>query len=423
MKKVCMVGTGYVGLVTGACFEHLGHQVICVDTDKQKIQRLNDGHCPIYEEGLEELLKNATRLSFSDNLAQALKESEIVFICVGTPEKEDGNADLTYVFDACQTISDNLREGQTVVIKSTAPVTAVPKVKEILDQANIPYNLVSNPEFLAQGTAVKDFLNPDRVVIGSNTDDGFKQVGALYENVNAPIIKTDVVSAILAKYAANAFLATKVSFINSIARLCEAVGANVTDVATGMGYDKRIGNRFLNAGVGYGGSCFPKDTKALIKTGEDYGVNLDILKVVDEVNVTQRQIVLAKLKKHLGQLKDKNICLLGLAFKPGTDDLREAPALYLAKELINENSNVKAYDPIVKKVTGFDGQLSIVDDLYEAAHQADAIILVTEHPSFVDIDFEKIKAATKGNVIIDGRNLLNGKALCAQGFVYEGIGV
>ncbi len=412
-----------MGLVTGACFAHLGHDVKCIDTDTEKIKRLNEGECPIYEEGLNELLKSE-HLGFSTDLEQAVKDSEIIFICVGTPEKEDGSADLRYVFDVCKSVAGYLKDGQTIVIKSTLPVTAVPKIKELLDESGAKYNLVSNPEFLAQGTAVKDFLEPDRVVIGSNTEDGLNQVAKLYENVDAPIVKTNIESAIIAKYAANAFLATKVSFINSIASLCEEVGANVNDVAIGMGHDKRIGNRFLKAGIGYGGSCFPKDTKALVKMGDEVGVSFDILKAVDSINTRQREIVLEKLKNYLNDFDGKTICMLGLAFKPGTDDMRDAPSLYLAKELLDSNSSLQVFDPIVKSVKGFDeSKLVIKDEAYQAAKGADAIVLVTEHPEFADLDFGKIKGLVRGNVIIDGRNFLDAKKLKDYGFDYEGIGI
>ena len=419
-----MIGTGYVGLVTGACFAHLGHDVICVDTDKEKIKNLQDGQCPIYEEGLKELIANSEHLKFSTDLEESVKKSEIIFVCVGTPERDDGSADLTYVFDVCKSIAPHLKDGQTVAIKSTTSVTAVPDTRALLDKSGAKYHLVSNPEFLAQGTAVKNFLEPDRVVIGSDDDNGFRKVAALYENIDAPIVQTNIESAMIIKYASNAFLATKVSFINSIAALCEKVGANVSDVAEGMGHDKRIGSRFLRAGVGYGGSCFPKDTKALVKIGEENGLNLDILKAVDSINVNQRQVVLDKLKSHLNTFEGKNICLLGLAFKPGTDDLREAPAVYLAKELLDSNSNLQVFDPIVKKLDGIDdSRLVFKEEAYRAAQDADAIVLVTEHPEFADLDFARIKELARGNVIIDGRNFLDSKLLKSYGFKYEGIGI
>jgi len=423
LKKVCVIGTGYVGLVSGACFEHLGHAVICVDNDAQKVDKLKSGYCPIYEEGLEELLQKATHLTFATDLKEAQEKSEIIFICVGTPEKEDGNADLSFVFEVCRQIGEHLKENQTIVIKSTLPITAVPEIRQLLDKSGVTYNLVSNPEFLAQGTAVKDFLQPDRVVIGSDNEAGFNQVAALYEKIEAPVIRTDIASAIMIKYASNTFLATKISFINSIARLCEKAGANVKDVAAGMGYDKRIGNRFLNAGIGYGGSCFAKDTKALLKTAEKFGLSLDLLQAVEAVNVTQRQIVVEKLKHHLGKLEGKQICLLGLAFKPGTDDLRDAPALYLAGDLLNFNSRLKAYDPIVKHVKGFDGLLEVKEEPYEAVKNADAIVFVTEHPQFTKLDFDKIKTLVKGNIIIDARNFLDADEIKSLGFIYEGIGL
>lgn len=422
MKKVCIIGTGYVGLVNGACLEHLGHEVICVDKHQSKIKALKEGECPIHEQGLEELLQKAQRLQFTSDLEQAASKSEVIFICVGTPEKADGDADSSYVFEACKQISAHV-SGKTVVIKSTLPVTAIEDIQEAINADTSSYNLVANPEFLSQGTAVKDFLEPDRIVIGSNNDAGFDSVASLFRGIDAPIVKTDIASAIMIKYASNAFLATKVSFVNSIAQLCEKVGANINDVASGMGYDKRIGKLFLRAGVGFGGSCFPKDTKALVKTGSRLGVNLEILKAVVNVNKLQRQLVIEKLQRHLGQLDGKYIGLLGLAFKPGTDDLREAPALHLARDLIELNTRINAFDPIIKEVDGFNGKLVVKDEAYQAVKDADAIVFVTEHPEFNNLDFSKIKELAKGNIIIDGRNFLDGSKLKAQGFVYEGIGI
>ncbi|TET55433.1 MAG: UDP-glucose/GDP-mannose dehydrogenase family protein [Actinobacteria bacterium] len=422
MKKVSVIGTGYVGLVSGACFEHLGHQVLCIDKDEKKIAALKDGKCPIHEEGLEELLKKADNLSFDTDISR-ISESEIIFICVGTPEKENGDADLSYVYSVCEEIAGNLGEGQTVVAKSTIPVDSISKIKEILRKSNVDFNFASNPEFLAQGTAVKDFLEPDRVVIGSETEEGGKELEQLYQNMKAPIVKTDVESAIMIKYAANTFLATKVSFINSIARLCEKVGANVNDVAKGMGMDKRIGTRFLKAGIGYGGSCFTKDTKALIKTASKNGLSLDILKEVNKTNEEQRKLVIEKLRRHLGDLTDKQISMFGLAFKPGTDDLRDAPSLFLIEDLNKKVKSLTAFDPVIKELNGFDGKVSVKKGAYEAVEGADALVFVTEHPEFNDLDFERIKSLVKGNVIIDGRNFLDAEKLRSQGFIYEGIGV
>lgn len=422
MTEICIIGTGYVGLVTGACLEHLRHKVACVDKHKSKVAELRQGNCPIHEQGLERLLQKAQKLEFTTNLKQAASQSEIIFICVGTPEKEDGDADLSHVFEVCEQISAHI-DGKTVVIKSTLPITAIPDVRKILDSNSLSYDLVSNPEFLSQGTAVKDFLEPDRIVIGSDSDKGFDSVASLFQEIDAPVIKTDIASAIMIKYASNAFLATKVSFVNSIARLCEKVGANINDVANGMGYDKRIGKLFLKAGVGFGGSCFPKDTRALVKTGSKLGVELEILKAVDGVNTFQRQLVIEKLKRHLGDLDGKQVSLLGLSYKPGTDDLREAPALYLARDLLNLNTRINAFDPIIKQVDGFDGKLAVKEEAYQAVKDADAIIFVTEHPEFSLLDFARIKELAKGNIIIDGRNFLNGSKLKEAGFIYEGIGI
>lgn len=428
MAKICIIGTGYVGLVTGACFAKLGNDVICVDNDQNKLEILNKGKPHFFEEGLEEIITESlanNKISFTSNLKEAVKNTELIFICVGTPELPDGSADMSYVMEVASQIGQFANGEKVVVIKSTIPVTYAPKIEaEIKKNAKYSFELVSNPEFLAQGSAVYDFLNPDRVVVGASNIEAMEAIADLYKNFDCQVIKTDISSAIMVKYAANCYLATRISFINEIANLCEKVGADIKDVSLGMGLDRRIGPNFLKAGIGYGGSCFPKDTKALVKVAAELNYDFKILRSVTEVNIRQRKIVTKKLKKHLGDLHGKRIAILGLAFKPGTDDLRESPSVPIIKELINFGCELHAYDPIVNEINGINGnsKLKYALDPYEVFDKADALLVLTEYPEFDKLDFSVVKQKMNNNLIIDGKNILTKHNLVNAGFVYEGVG-
>lgn len=435
--KVTFLGTGYVGLVSGACLAEIGHEVICADIDKKKIAMLKKGIIPIYEIGLEEIVERNTkegRLTFTTDLKKAIQESEVVFMAVGTPEdKVTGQADLQYVFAVAETFGKHLNGYKLFVDKSTVPVGTAEKVEEIIKKASkgkYPFEVVSNPEFLREGAAVKDFQNPDRVVLGVKSEKARKMMEQIYRPIarnGRPIMFTDVRSAEIIKYAANAFLAMKITFINEVANFCDVAGGNVKEVAKGLGFDNRIGNRFLYAGIGYGGSCFPKDVKAFIETGREYNSHFHIIETVSEVNEAQRIKPFIKLKEVFGdKLKNKTIAVWGLAFKPRTDDIREAPGIENAKLFLEEGCKVKIFDPVAmpntKKILEHKS-LTYTKKALDALKGADALVIATEWDEFRVVDYKDIKKLMKGDVIYDGRNVLERAEAEANGFTYYGIGV
>lgn len=434
--KIAIVGTGYVGLVSGTCFAELGSNVTCVDINQEKIESLKKGIIPIYEPGLESMINknvNAGRLHFSINLEVVVNESEIIFIAVGTPSDEDGSADLKYVIDVARLIGKSINKYLVVVVKSTVPVGTSKKVKqaiqEELDKRNveIEFDVASNPEFLKEGDAIDDFIKPDRVVIGIETDKAKEVMTKLYQPImlnNFRVIFTDIPSAEMTKYAANAMLATRISFMNDIANLCELVGADVNMVRHGIGSDTRIGNKFLYPGCGYGGSCFPKDVKALIKTAKDNGYDLRVLNAVEEVNDQQKSILFNKFKKHYnGETQGKKITIWGLSFKPGTDDMREAPSLVLIEQLLNDGCDVTVYDPVAmnecKRIVG--DKVKYANDVYDSVLDAEVIFHVTEWKEFRMPNWGVIKRSMTSNpVMIDGRNVFEKNTL--NGIHYLSIG-
>ena len=435
--NIAIVGTGYVGLVSGTCFAEMGIDVTCVDVNEEKIQFLLDGQIPIYEPGLEELVKRnveAGRLHFTTDLSSCLDNVEVVFSAVGTPPDEDGSADLKYVLAVAKTFGQNIHRYTILVTKSTVPVGTAQKVKETVRAelekrgVDIVFDVASNPEFLKEGTAIKDFMTPDRVVVGTESEQAKKIMSRLYKPFmlsGERMIFTDIPSAEMIKYAANSMLATRISFMNDIANLCELVGADVNMVRKGIGSDTRIGKKFLYAGCGYGGSCFPKDVKALIKTAEKSGYPMRVLKAVEEVNESQKSILFNKLMKHYaGQLKGKTITLWGLAFKPETDDMREAPALVLIDKLQKAGCRVKVYDPIsmteCKRRIG--DIVTYCKDMYEAALDTDASLLVTEWKEFRMPSLAVLAKTMSHRVVIDGRNIYDAEEMHENGFAYYKIG-
>jgi len=436
--KIVVVGTGYVGLVTGSCLAEVGTDVICVDVNEEKIQNLQKGILPIYEPGLDEIVERnfkKGRLHFSTSLEEAIVGAQIIFIAVGTPPDEDGSADLKYVLQVAKSVGTHMNGYLIVVTKSTVPVGTASKVKKAIKQAlkdrqaNIDFDVASNPEFLKEGAAVDDFLKPDRIVIGVESEKAKTLLRQLYDPFvlnGHPLLFMDIPSAEMTKYAANAMLATKISFMNDIANLCELVGANVNEVRNGIGSDPRIGNKFIYPGIGYGGSCFPKDVKALIHTAEEYKYELRILKSVDAVNDDQKKVLFKKIQKHFnGDLKDRVFCMWGLSFKPKTDDMREAPSLVLIDALTKAGAKVQAYDPVAMKEAKhlLDGKAELKEDATCAAKGSDAIILVTEWPEFRLPDWQVICKSMKQNVMFDGRNIYHRKDLEKIGFTYYCIGM
>jgi UDPglucose 6-dehydrogenase len=435
--KIAIVGTGYVGLVTGTCFAEMGTEVYCVDVDKEKIENLKRGVMPIYEPGLEEMVSrnyHSGRLMFTTELKDCINEVEVLFSAVGTPPDEDGSADLKYVLEVAREVGRNMNHYLLVVTKSTVPVGTAQKVKkaiaEELDKrgVSIDFDVASNPEFLKEGAAIKDFMSPDRVVVGVESEVAEKLMSKLYRPFllnNFRVIFMDVPSAEMTKYAANAMLATRISFINDIANLCEIVGADVDMVRKGIGSDARIGSRFLYPGCGYGGSCFPKDVKALIHTGRQNGYDLRLLQAVEEVNEDQKGILFRKLEKHYGgDLKGKHIALWGLAFKPETDDMREAPSLVLIDRLLASGCVVRVYDPvsIPEAQRRFGGQIYYARDIYDAVVDADALVLVTEWKEFRLPSWSAVKKLMNDRLVLDGRNIYDTNELQENGFVYHRIG-
>jgi UDPglucose 6-dehydrogenase len=436
--KIAVIGTGYVGLVTGTCFAEVGIDVTCIDIDQKKIENLKKGILPIYEPGLEEMVVrnfDANRLHFSTNLAESIKGCDVAFIAVGTPPGEDGSADLKYVLGVAKEIGEHMSEYGVIVTKSTVPVGTAIKVKAAVQAAltkrneAIEFDVASNPEFLKEGAAVDDFLKPDRIVIGVDSKRAEELMRKLYKPFllnGHPIIFMDIPSAEMTKYAANAMLATKISFMNDVANLCEVMGADVNMVRKGIGSDPRIGNKFIYPGIGYGGSCFPKDVKALIKTAEDNGHKMRILQAVEDVNEDQKIVLFDKIAKHFkGDMKGKNFAIWGLSFKPKTDDMREAPSLVIIEKLLNASANVKAFDPVAmheaKKTLG--EQITYCKDQYDTLIDADALIIATEWPEFRSPNFNVISKLMKQKVIFDGRNIFDQDEMKELGFGYYCIGV
>lgn len=430
--KITIVGTGYVGLVTGTCFAETGNHVICVDIDEEKVKKLSLGQITIYEPGLEKLFErnlNDKRLSFTTDLKHGIEESDIIFLALPTPPGEDGSADLSYVLGVAEKIGPLLNGYKVIVNKSTVPVGTVSKVRDaIAKNTTVEFDVISNPEFLREGVAVEDFMKPERVVIGTQSERARKVMGELYEpfvRQGNPILFMDEASSELTKYAANSFLATKISFMNEIANICEKFGADVDMIRRGMGSDSRIGKRFLFAGIGYGGSCFPKDVHALVMSSNKAHYNFKILNAVMEVNQDQKTFLIPKIKKHFkNDLKGKHFALWGLAFKPNTDDIREAPSLYIIDELLDAGATITAFDPEatenVKRCKG--SKIKYVENEYDCLENADALIIATEWSSFRTPDFEKMDKNLKSKVIFDGRNLFSLDTMKKLGYHYESVG-
>ena len=427
MNRIAIIGTGYVGLTTGACFAHLGHQVTCADIDATKIERLNAGEIPIVEDGLAEIVQEATRagrLRFVVGTSEAAADCEFAYLCVPTPQGADGSADLSYIEAAASELKAVLPAEAIVVNKSTVPVGSTRLVEHVLGRPDLA--VVSNPEFLREGSAVRDFLNPDRIVIGADDQAAAIRVAALYIGIAAPLMVTDPASAETIKYASNAFLASKLSFINAVAAVCEAVGADVSDVVLGMGYDKRIGRDFLKPGPGWGGSCFPKDSRALLRIAEDAGYDFSLLRGVIEVNDEQFDRVVDKVRTLVGgSLEGVRVAALGLTFKAGTDDRRDSPAVEIIRRLTGAGANVRAYDPTVDSADGapeLGDRTEVVSDAYAAAEGAAVLVVLTEWDEFKWLDLDKIAELMAAKRVVDARNLLDRSAVASRGFEYEGIG-
>jgi UDPglucose 6-dehydrogenase len=437
--NISIIGSGYVGLVTGACLAELGNKVICADNDNKKITELKKGLMPIYEPGLEELIEinvRKKRLKFSLNIRDAVLGAEVIFIAVGTPSLENGEADLTGIENVARNIAVNMTGYRLIVEKSTVPVETGEWVKQTISnyvKRNIKFDVASNPEFLREGSAISDFMRPDRIVIGVESKKAREILVSLYKPLNAAILITNIKSAELIKHASNSFLATKISFINAVSRICEKVGANVLEVAQGLGLDKRIGRAFLDAGVGYGGSCFPKDVDAFIKISEKLGYDFQLLKAVKKINLEQKTALLNKIKDTLWIIKDKTIGILGLSFKPNTDDIRQAPSLDIIQALLQEGACIRAYDPqAIDKAKEALGRINIrpsqkcrikfCKDPYDVCKSSDCLLIITEWDEFKELDFLRVRKLLKRPFIIDGRNIYEPKSLKRLGFIYTGIG-
>ena len=419
--RIAVLGTGYVGLSTGVCLAEIGHNVVCIDVDEKKIKTLKQGISPIYEPGLEEILaknSSAGRLAFTTSHEAGLSEAEIIIIAVGTPQSDDGRADLSFLEQAAKDLAGHIVRDSVVVIKSTVPVGTNDYFKQLLIQkSKVKFQMVSNPEFLRQGSAIKDTMHADRIIIGSDNKEAADKIQEMYRPFNVPFLKTSVKSAEMIKYASNAFLATKISFINEIANLCEAVGADVEDVAEGMGKDNRIGAAFLQAGIGYGGSCFPKDVKALLHSSKEHGLPFSLLEETIAINDAQHELLVKKALDRFGDLKGRKIAMLGLAFKPETDDMREAPSIKIARSLTNFGAEVAAYDPVAvvnaRKVIG--DEITYTSSAIEAASAADALFIVTEWSEFKQLDLAELLRIMKQPIIFDGRNCLDENRIRACG--------
>ncbi|MBR4566077.1 MAG: UDP-glucose/GDP-mannose dehydrogenase family protein [Prevotella sp.] len=434
--NIAIVGTGYVGLVSGTCFAEMGAHVTCVDVDAQKIEKLKNGIMPIYEPGLEELVKRNVefeRLSFTTDLTEVLNDVEVVFSAVGTPPDEDGSADLKYVLAVARQFGQNINKYTILVTKSTVPVGTAKKVKAVIQEelkkrgVDVPFDVASNPEFLKEGAAIKDFMSPDRVVAGTESEKAKEVMTRLYKPFlinNFRVIFMDIPSAEMTKYAANAMLATRISFMNDIANLCERVGANVDSVRKGIGTDSRIGSKFLYAGCGYGGSCFPKDVKALMHTGIDAGYHMEVIEAVERVNEKQKSVVYDKIIKVAGSVKGKTVAIIGLSFKPETDDMREAPALVVIDRLLKDGATIRVFDPVAmdecKRRIG--DSVTYCKNMYDAADGADVFALMTEWRQFRMPSWNVIQKVMNGNIVVDGRNIYDRAELEDYGFVYTRIG-
>jgi UDPglucose 6-dehydrogenase len=427
--KIAMVGTGYVGLTTGACLAKVGHEVICVDNDADKIEVLNKGGMPIYEPGLQDIVREnvaAKRLSFTTEIGSATGDSQVVFIAVGTPTRETGEPDLTYVENVARDVATSMNDYHLVVEKSTVPVQTHKWVRTTIERYNkagTPFDVASNPEFLREGSAVDDFLHPDRIVVGVESDRARRLMEEVYRPIDAPLVFTDLASAELIKHASNAFLAMKISFANALAVVCEASGADVRKVTQGVGMDGRIGPSFLNAGVGYGGFCFPKDLRAFIRIAEELGYDFELLKAVEAINTDMKQRFVQKIRSVLWNLHDKNIGVLGLAFKPNTDDMRFAPSIDIIAELVKRGANVKAYDPqAMDRARRIIPGIEFCKRAEDVAVDADLVALVTEWPEFRDLDLGKLRQLMRVPIICDGRNLFERETVEKLGFTYLGVG-
>ncbi|MBU1599181.1 UDP-glucose/GDP-mannose dehydrogenase family protein [bacterium] len=427
--NIAVIGSGYVGLVTGVCLAELGHSCVGIDNDKEKIARLKDGIVPIYEPGLEELVSvnlSKKRLSFTDNIKDGIEEAEVVFICVGTPPLKSGAVNLVYVEKVAREIAECLTTYKVIVDKSTVPVETGDRVERTIKLYNInkvSFDVVSNPEFLREGSAISDFMKPDRIVIGLASERAEKVMKRLYQPLNANILVTDIRSAELIKHASNSFLATKISFANALAEICDSAGADVLKVVEGMGLDPRIGKDFLKPGIGYGGSCFPKDVAGFIYITKGYGYDFKLLKAVREINENQKKRFISKVKESLWVLNEKQIGVLGLSFKPDTDDLRNAPSLDIIKQLVNEGAKIKAYDPkAMEKAKKVLKGVVYTETPYEAARGSDILLILTEWDEIQNMDLKKIKSLLKNPIIIDGRNIFPPEEMKSLGFVYKGVG-
>ncbi len=428
--KICIIGAGYVGLVSGACFADLGNDVICIDNDPKKIKSLKLGSIPIYEPGLAELVKRNKkegRLSFSTNIKEGVRKCEVVFIAVGTPSRDNGEADLSFVENVAKEIAVSMPSYRLIVEKSTVPVNTgewVEHTIKVFNKRNIKFDVASNPEFLREGSAIKDFMNPDRVVLGVKSKRAKDILAELYKPLKAPIVVTDIKSAEIIKHASNSFLATKISFINAISDICDKVGADIVEVARGIGLDRRIGKEFLNAGIGFGGSCFPKDLSAFIRIAEKIGYDFGMLKEVQRVNEYQKALLVKKIESLLWNLPKKTIGVLGLSFKPDTDDIRQAPVLDIIEQLHREGAHIKTYDPqaMEKARMVLPKEVKFCKDAYEVAKNSDCLLLATEWNEFKELDFKRVKSLMKQPILVDGRNIYDPAEMKRIGFTYVGIG-
>ncbi len=430
--KIAIIGTGYVGLITGACFAEFGFNVICVDNDEKKIRSLKKGKVPFYEPGLEELLHRnikSKRIRFTSNIAKAVEDSLVIFIAVGTPPRGDGSADMRHVEGVAKEIANHINDYKVIVTKSTVPVGTGERIQKIISKhrkEHVDFDIASNPEFLREGAGIEDFMRPNRVVIGTSGDRAPAIMRDLYKPLNlieVPIVMTDVKTAELIKYASNAFLATKISYINELSKLCEAVGANVQTVSKAMGLDRRIGPKFLHAGPGYGGSCFPKDTLAILQIAKNNNVELDVIKAVVRANEEQKKRALKKITSSMGRVKGKTVCILGLSFKPNTDDIREAPAIFIIEKLLKAGANIRAFDPVaMKEAKGQLPDITYCKDAYAAIKGSDAVVIVTEWNQFRNLNLNKVKKLAKGDLFFDLRNIYDPEKVRETGLKYFSMG-
>ncbi|OGZ69209.1 MAG: UDP-glucose 6-dehydrogenase [Candidatus Staskawiczbacteria bacterium RIFCSPHIGHO2_02_FULL_34_9] len=428
--KICIIGTGYVGLVTGVCLAEIGHSVICIDNNKEKINKLKRGVSPIFEPGLSDLIKKNIKkggLLFSEDIDYGVKNSNVIFICVNTPTQKNGKTDLRYIQTVAKEVARAMDTYKVIVSKSTMPVGTSQKIKEIMKRLHNPkvtFDIVSNPEFLREGTAIKDFLKPDRIVMGTETEKAKKIMASIYKPIKAPIIFTGIEASEIIKHACNSFLATKISFINAVANICEKNGGEIEEVAMAMGLDERIGKSFLRAGIGFGGSCFPKDVAAFTRVAKDSGYDFKLLKEVQKINWRQREQFVKKVESVIPNLKGKKIGVLGLSFKPDTDDMREAPSIDIIKYLLAKGATIKAYDPVAMEKAEhiFHNSISYSNNMYEVMKDSDALLILTEWSQFLKIDFQKAKKLLKSPIIVDGRNMFNPEKMGKMGFVYYSVG-